>query len=183
MELIILILSNYLYVKRSSSHKVFGSLATKGKSSTGWFYGLKLHLLINEHGEIIRFLLTSAHISDNNEMVLTSMLEDIKGCCYGDKGYLSKLFEWFYEKGLKLVTKVRKNMKQLPCPKKEAIRLRKRGVIESAFDILTSVLDIEHTRHRKPDNAFAHIFAGLAAYSFLDKRPSANIHQQHLAIA
>ena len=50
--------------------------------------------------------------------------------------------------------------------------LDKRGIIESVFDILTSICDIEHTRHRKANNAFTHIFAGLVAYQYLDKKPS-----------
>ena len=160
------------HIKREHSNKVFDGYARKGKSSTGWFLGLKLHMLINHKGEIMRYMFTSANVADNNEEVLKYMLEGMKGTCYGDKGYITKLFEYFYNNGLHLFKKSKKNMKQLLCSLKDAVYIRKRGIIESLFDIITSVLDIEHTRHRKADNAFAHILAGLIAYCFLDKKPS-----------
>ena len=85
---------------------------------------------------------------------------------------LSKLFGFFYENGLHLLTKPKKNMKnKIVIPQHNEL-LNKRGLIESVFDILTSVCDIEHTRHRKPDNAFVHILAGLVAYQHLDKKPA-----------
>jgi hypothetical protein len=34
-------------------HKVFAGLAERGKTSTGWFFGFKLHLMINYHGELL----------------------------------------------------------------------------------------------------------------------------------
>lgn len=95
--------------RRIHAHRVFKGIAQQGKSSTGWLYGLKLHLVINNLGEIVCLLLTSGSFSDNNKNVLPALFDGLKGHCYGD--YLSKLFEHFYLKGLKLVTKVRKNMK------------------------------------------------------------------------
>ena len=158
--------------RRIKQNKVFNGIAQRGKSSTGWFYGLKIHLVINDLGQIVRFLLTPGSTADNQEKVLHSLLDDLKGACYGDKGYISKLFDHFYQNGLKLVTKVRKNMKKLLYSFSDAIFLRKRGVIESVNDILMTVCDIEHSRHRSPNNAFAHIFASLAAYQFLNSKPA-----------
>ena len=158
--------------RRIKQNKVFQGIAQRGKSSTGWFYGLKIHLVINDLGQIVHFLLTSGSTADNQEKVLHHLLDDLKGDCYGDKGYISKLFEQFYQNGLKLVTKVRKNMKQLLYNFSDAIFLRKRGMIESVNDILMTVCDIEHTRHRSANNAFTHIFASLAAYNFLNSKPT-----------
>jgi hypothetical protein len=158
--------------RRIHSHKVFEGFAGRGKSSTGWFYGLKLHLIINHKGEVINFLFTSANKADNNEQVLTYLFAGLQGSCYGDKGYLTKLFEEFYNKGFRLITKVRNNMKKLPCLLKDALLLRKRGLIESVNDILMSVFDLEHTRHRKAENAFTHMLASLAAYGFMERKPS-----------
>jgi hypothetical protein len=159
------------HLKREHSNKVFQEYAGKGKCSVGWFYGLKIHLVINNLGQIISFELTAGNIADNNQSLLQKLLYKLDGCCIGDKGYLSKLFAFFYENGLHLLTKPRKNMKRkLVLPKHNKL-LNKRGVIESVFDILTSICDIEHTRHRKANNAFTHIFAGLVAYQYLDKKP------------
>lgn len=157
--------------KRIHSNQVFKDVARRGKSSTGWFYGLKLHLIINNLGEIIAFRIAPANISDNNKELLSQMLEGLQGHCYGDKGYLSKLFEHFYEQGLKLVTKIRSNMKNKLMDMSERMWLCKRAIIESVNDILMTVCDIEHTRHRSPVNAVCHMFGAIIAYNFLDHKP------------
>ena len=158
--------------KRIKRNKVFKNIAQSGKSSMGWFYGLKIHLVINNFGEIVSFLLTSANFSDNNKNVLHTLLDGLQGHCYGDKGYLSKLFEHFYLSGLKIVTKVRKNMKNKLLPLQEKYHLMRRGIIESVNDILMTVCDIEHTRHRSPQNAMVHIIGAIAAYAFLENKPT-----------
>ncbi len=84
--------------RRIHNHKVFAHLASRGKSSTGWFYGLKLHLVINQLGQVMNFLITPASVADNNETVLRRLLKKLTGKCYADKGYISKLFECFIRK-------------------------------------------------------------------------------------
>lgn len=158
--------------KRIHSNKVFEGFASRGKSSTGWYYGLKIHLIINQLGEIVNFELTSANVSDNNAELLQKIFKDLKGTCYGDKGYLSKLFDYFYQAGLKIVTKIRSNMKNILMPLDEKINLKKRAVIESVNDILMSVFDIEHTRHRSPINAIIHTLGALVAYGFYEQKPT-----------
>lgn len=158
--------------KRIHSNRVFANIATRGKSSTGWFYGLKSHLVINNLGEIVSFLFTPANYSDNNYEVLRRLFNGLKGNCYGDKGYLSKLFEAFFQNGLHLVTKVRKNMKSQLIQLHHKYALMKRGVIESVNDILMTVCDLEHTRHRSPLNAMVHMNASLVAYNYLDQKPT-----------
>lgn len=158
--------------KRIHSNKVFEGFAARGKSSTGWYYGLKIHLIINQLGEIVNFELTPANVSDNNAELLQKVFGDLKGTCYGDKGYLSKLFDYFYQNGLKIVTKIRSNMKNVFMPLHEKVNLKKRAVIESVNDILMSVFDIEHTRHRNPINAIVNTFGALAAYGFYEQKPT-----------
>ena len=160
------------HLKREKSNRVFKDYARKGKSSMGWFYGLKIHLVINNLGQIISFKLTSGNTADNNQDLLQYLLKSLEGCCVGDKGYLTKLFDFFYENGLHILTKPKKNMKNKLMPPLWNKIIDKRGVIESVFDILTSICDIEHSRHRKPQNAFTHIFGSLIAYQFLDKKPT-----------
>jgi hypothetical protein len=158
--------------RRIHSNQVFEGFAARGKSSTGWFYGLKLHLVINHQGEIVRFEVTSGNIADNNADLLERLLTPLQGICLGDKGYLTQLFEHFYGRGLKIITKGRKNMKNKIMPLQERIWLKSRSIIESVNDILMTVCDVEHTRHRSPHNAFAHIFAAIAGYSFLEHKPA-----------
>jgi hypothetical protein len=157
--------------RRIHNHKVFQGVAARGKSSTGWFFGLKLHLVINNMGQIVSFLFTPANVSDNNQQVLHHLLDKLKGACYGDKGYLSKLFEQFYCCGLKLITKTKKNMKNALMPLHEKYRLMKRAMIESVNDILMTVCDIEHTRHRSPINALVHMTCAIIAYNYQENKP------------
>lgn len=161
--------------RRIHSNRVFENLARRGKSSTGWFYGFKLHLVINNLGQMTNFLISSANVSDNNAEVLNYLLGNLKGHCFADKGYLTKLFEQFYDQGLKIVTKIRRNMKNQLMELSEKYWLFKRAIIESVNDILMTVCDIDHTRHRSPVNAFVHLLGGLMAYSFIDDKPSVNL--------
>ncbi|QNF31387.1 IS982 family transposase (plasmid) [Adhaeribacter swui] len=169
---------------RIHQNQVFGQLATRGKSSTGWFFGFKLHLVINQYGEVVNFLFTPANVADNNQQVLLAQLQGLKGKCYGDRGYLTSLFEQFYEQGLHLITKIRSKMKNKLLLLEDKLQLRKRALIESIHDILTSVFDLEHTRHRSPLNAYAHMLAALTAYCFYDHKPAAFVpNTKHLLLA
>ena len=165
--------------RRIHSHKVFRDSAKRGKSSTGWFYGFKLHLVINNFGQIINFLFTQGNIADNNQAVLKHMLTGLQGQCFADKGYLTTLFEAFYLQGLQVVTKVRANMKNKLIKLSDYMKLRKRALIESVNDILTSVFDLEHTRHRSPVNALAHMLSALIAYCFYEDKPTVFVDHNH----
>lgn len=158
--------------RRIHAHRVFAGIAQRGKSSTGWFFGLKLHLVINNLGQIMNFLITAANVADNNEQVLKHLLANLQGECYGDRGYLTKLFEQFYLQGLHLITRIRSNMKNQLLKMEHQLKLRKRAVIESVNDILVSVFDIEHSRHRNPLNALVHMLTGLIAYCFYEGKPA-----------
>lgn len=161
--------------RRERGHKVFKGLAAKGKSSTGWFYGFKIHLVINHLCEIVAFEFTPANVADNNHQLLGQLLGGLKGTCVGDKGYLTTLFAEFLDKGLRLLTKSKSNMRKLPAQTADVRLLNKRAIIETVNDLLASVYDIEHTRHRKPTNALAHMLAALIAYQFQDGKPRFNI--------
>jgi hypothetical protein len=171
--------SEVCHLKREHSHRVFSVSARKGKTSTGWFYGFKLHLVINDRGEIVNRTLTGGNAADNNPALLQKLLTGLTGICLGDKGYFTSLFECFYGHKLHLVTKPKRNMKpDWPCLIDHQHYLKKRALIESVNDLLISVCDLEHTRHRKPENAFAHIAAALIAYQFLEHKPAIFIPDQ-----
>jgi hypothetical protein len=74
--------------KRTSRNKVFGDTAKIGKSSTGWFYGFKLHLVVNEQGEILSFCLTTANVDDRKPVA--KLAKNLFGKLFGDKGYISE---------------------------------------------------------------------------------------------
>ena len=158
---------------RINSNRVFKGIAGRSKSSTGWFYGFKLFLTINQFGQVINCLVTPANIADNNFSMMKKMFNQLKGYIFADKGYLSiQAFEYFYEMGLKIVTTIRSNMKNKLMNRVEKLFLKKRGIIESVNDILMTICDIDHTRHRSQLNFIAHTYAGVAAYKYLDKIPS-----------
>jgi hypothetical protein len=160
--------------KRIPSHKVFQGLATRGKTSVDWFFGFKLHLIINDQGEILACQFTPGNIDDR--VPVKNLAKNLTGYLFGDKGYIKqKLFEELYEQGLKLITKIKKNMKNFLIPVFEKIMLRKRAIIESVNDFLKNICQIEHSRHRSPANAFVNMISALIAYSFLQKKPSLNL--------
>lgn len=158
---------------RISQHKVFRGIAQRGKSSTGWFYGFKLHLSINDQGEILGFCLTAGNVDDRNLNVIEHLTRDMSGKLFADKGYISqKLFDKLWDNGVQLITKQKKNAKnKVPINLYDRIMLRKRAVIESVNDFLKNICQIEHSRHRSFHNFIVNLVSGLAAYSFLPKKP------------
>lgn len=144
----------------------------------GWFYGLKVHLVINQYGELVNFVLTPGNVAGNNGNLLTELLAQRQGQCFGDRGYPSRLFSHFYEQGLQIVTKLRRKMKNALMPLADKLHLRKRGLIESVNDLLTTVFDAEHTRHWSAVNAQVNVLSGLIAYCFYDHKPSIVIPEE-----
>jgi len=164
------------HIKREKQNKVFKNFAKKGHSSLGWFFGFKLHLVINDKGEILGFHLTTANVDDRDIKVMQSITRDIFGKLFGDKGYISKaLADLLFQDGIQLITKVRKNMKGQNLSQTDKILLRKRAIIESVNDELKNIASIEHTRHRSVNGFLINIVTALVAYSFFTKKPSLNI--------
>jgi len=159
------------HLKREHSHKVLKGFATKGQCSIGWFFGLKLHFVINDKGEILDFVLTSENVDDRHPLSGTNLLVKIYGKLYGDKGYISQsLFEKLFIDGIHLITKLRKNMKNSLMHMSDKIMLRKRALIETVCDELKNICQIEHTRHRSMEGFIVNLISGLIAYSFLPKK-------------
>jgi len=158
--------------KRISSHKVFKGWAERGKSSMGWFYGFKLHLVCNEKGELLNFCLTRGNVDDRDLGVFSVIGKDLFGKLYGDEGYISSsLFELLFNDGRHLVTGIKKNMKNKPMSFRDKVLLRKRSVIKTINDELKNICYIEHSRHRSPANFIINLLSALAAYSFFPKKP------------
>jgi hypothetical protein len=159
--------------KRTNANKVFKGMAAMGKSTVGWFYGFKLHIVINDRGEILNFMISQGNMDDRTPLKSESFLKKIFGKLFGDKGYISdKLCEILFTDGIHLVTGIRNNMKNSLMTMNDKIMLRKRSVIETINDELKNMCQIEHSRHRSFINFIVNILAALAAYSFFPKKPS-----------
>lgn len=157
--------------KRRYRNKTFNGFAKQGKSSMGFFYGFKLHLVINEKGEIIALKLTKGNVDDRAPV--PDLTKDLTGSIYADRGYIKQnLLVNLYERGLKMIHGIKKNMPNKLMELKEKVMLRKRNLIESVFDYLKNKMNLEHTRHRSPINAFVHIVSTLIAYCFKKTKPS-----------
>ena len=166
------------HIKREKQHKVFKEFAQKGQCSLGWFYGFKLHLIINDKGEILDFIITPSNIDDRKPLSDMNLHKRIFGKLFGDKGYISKdLFEQLFIDGVHLITKIKKNMKNSLMLLQDKIALRKRALIETVNDELKNICQVEHTRHRSFDNFITNLLSVLIAYSFFDKKPSINLQE------
>lgn len=159
--------------RRISGNKVFLGKARRGKTSMGWFYGFKLFLVVNVFGEIIRVMFTTGNVADNNTEHMLKFFGKLQGQVFADRGFINqKAFEQLLSKGLQVVTGIKSNMKNKLMNYNQKLLLKKRGMIESINDILKTVCDIEHTRHRSPINALLNVFAGVCAYTFLERLPN-----------
>lgn len=164
--------------RRIHSHKVFDGLAQRGQCSIGWFYGFKLHLVTNDLGQVVDFMLTPGNVDDRKPLKIERFIKKLWGKLYGDKGYIGKeLFKNLFFKGVHLVTKLKKNMKSSSItPVMDAILLRKRAVCETIIDQLKNICQVEHSRHRSPKNFLTNLFSALIAYNFSDKKPSLKLN-------
>ncbi len=167
---------------RIPQHKVFCGSAARGKSSMGWFYGFKLHLVINDCGELLGCYLTPGNVDDRQPV--PGMVAELWGKLFGDRGYISQaLTALLQAQNLQLVTKIKKNMRNRLLSISDKLLLRKRSLIETVNDQLKNISQIEHTRHRSLWNFLGNLAAGLIAYSWREKKPSLGIRvkeQLHL---
>ena len=158
--------------RRIPQHRVFGGLAARGKTSMGWFFGFKLHVLFNDRGELLSFTLTPGNVDDRKPVA--AFAKQLFGKLFGDKGYLSQplareLFEQF---GVELITPRRSNMQPVLISWADKVLLRKRVIVETIIDQLKNISQIEHTRHRSPINFLVNLVCGLIAYCHQPKKPS-----------
>jgi hypothetical protein len=160
--------------RRIGRHKVFSGLAARGKTSMGWFYGFKLHLVVNDQGDLVAFCLSPGNVDDRKPV--PQLAAKLWGKLFGDRGYISQaLFEELFAEGVQLITPIRKNMKNRLMPLWDKLLLRKRSIIETINDQLKNISQIAHTRHRSVTNFLVNLIAGLLAYSHQPKKPSLNL--------
>lgn len=165
--------------KRAKRNKVFRGLSGWGKSSVDWYFGFKLHLIINEKGELLAFQVTPGNIDERKPV--PTLAQDLWGRLFGDKGYISKsLFQELLENHVKLITPFKKNMNNKLVELWEKLMLRKRALIETVNDQLQNISQIVHSRHRSISNFMVNIIAGLIAYTWQDKKPSLKLDKHEV---
>ena len=159
--------------KRIKRNKVFEGIAQVGKSTVGYFFGFKLHIVINDKGELLNFVITPGNTDDREPLKSPEFIKKLKGKLYADKGYISnELTQILFLDGLHLITSIRNNMKNVLMELKDKIMLRKRSVIETVNDELKNICQVEHSRHRSFTNFITNLISGLIAYSFFPKKPA-----------
>jgi hypothetical protein len=164
--------------KRSARHQVFAGLARWGRNAMGWCYGFKLHLLINDIGDLLACRLTAANVDDRTPT--PALVAGVTGKVFGDRGYISQaLFADLFAQGVQLITTLRKDMKNKLLPLMDKLLLRKRSLIETVNDQLKNISQIEHSRHRSVANFLVNLVAGLIAYTYQTKKPSLHIRMPH----
>ena len=160
---------------RIGQHRVFALDARRGKTAVGWFYGFKLHLVVNDRGELLAFCLTPGNVDDRRPV--PHLVRRLFGKLFGDRGYISQdlAADLLVTRGLHLITRLRTNMHNRLLDLGDKLLLRKRAIIETIVDELKNVCQIEHSRHRSPCNFLVHLLAGLSAYCHLPKKPSLDL--------
>lgn len=155
---------------RIPRHQVFKGLAGRGKSSTGWFYGFKLHLVINHVGELMNVFISAGNHDDRKPVL--DLVRKLKGKLLGDKGYIKKkLLQQLMAQGVQLLTTLKKNMKPQQRTFFDRLLLRKRSLVETTNDLLKNYFQIEHSRHRSVTGLMNTILTVLIAYTFYPTKP------------
>lgn len=150
--------------RRIGRHRVFDGLAARGKTSMGWFFGFKLHLVVNDCSELLAFYLTPGNVDDRQPV--PRLAQRLFGKLFGDKGYISQpLADHLLAQDVHLITGLRKNIKNPLLLLFDKLMLRKRALIETITDQLKNISQVAHTRHRNVDNFLVNLVAGLIAYT------------------
>lgn len=164
--------------QRIHIHKVFKGIAQRSKCSMGWFFGFKLHLICNEKGEVLNFIITPGDVDDRKPPEYKAFVEFIYGKLVGDKGYIGKnLFQRLFVDGIQLITKLKSNMKGALMSVSDKLLLRKRAIIETVNDELKNIAQVEHSRHRSFENFIVNMLGAIAAYCVFPKKPCIHVQR------
>lgn len=149
-------------IKRELSHKVAKNIATKSKSTMGWFYGFRLHIISNELLQILSFKIATATVDER--VALEMMWKDIFGIIIADAGYIGK--EWkdkAQEIGKNLFAAVRANMKKIMTEAQHHL-FDLRQKVEVVFSVLKLRFGLETSLPRSELGYLAHYLWCITAY-------------------
>ena len=149
--------------RRINRHKVFAGLAERGKTSLGWFFGFKLHLVFNHERQIVALKLTPGNVNDTTPV--PDLTQGLIGKLFGDQGYVGNdLAQRLLRRGLALMTRVRRNMKRLPVSFLDKALLNGRNIVETIIGQIKEFSALRLPKPRSVFNAFTHITAAIVAY-------------------
>jgi hypothetical protein len=156
--------------RRISRHRTFAGLAARGKTSMGWFFGFKLHLVFNQLNQIVALKITAGNVADIK--AVPSLTQHLTGKLFGDKGYIGQqLAQQLLRRGLALFTRVRKNMKALPLSMTDKMLLNARNMAATIIGHIKAFSSLNLPKLRAPINAFLHLLAALTAYQLNPIKP------------
>ena len=150
--------------KRIFGHKVCAGFAQRGKSSMGYFFGFKLHMVCDAFGRLVSLMVTPGNIDDRKYVV--QLLKDLKGIVVADAGYLSKkLMLQLFEQGILFLSGVRKNMNKLmTTTQHHLLKLRQRA--EGVFSVMKHRFNLEASIARSVSGYFSRALFACLAYIF-----------------
>ncbi len=148
--------------KRIFTHKVSRIIAQRSKSSKGWFYGFRLHILCDRKGNLLGIKITPGNI-DERKMVL-KLIKDLQGILVADAGYISSELQkklsglnvWF-------LTGVKKNQKKL-MTKANHLLLKARQRVETTIGVLKQRLGLVTSLPRSVPGYQVHYVLVCLAY-------------------
>jgi hypothetical protein len=118
--------------------------------------------------------LTAGNVDDRKPV--PELCRGLSGQLYADKGYIAQwLTDNLADQHIQLITTLKKNMKPVQRTDFEKALLQRRSLIETVFDQLKNLCQIEHTRHRSVSNFVVNLIAGIVAYSLSDNKPSLDL--------
>ena len=140
-----------------------------------WFFGFKLHWVVNDQGERLNIQLTPGNTDDRKPV--EDLVKALYGKVFADRGDVSKplaerLFETY---GIQFFAKPRRNMKNHLMRLTDKLLARKRAIVETIIDQFKNISQIEHSRHRSPVNFMVNVVCGLIAYGHQPKKPSLHL--------
>ncbi|MFL5253694.1 MAG: IS982 family transposase [Rhodopila sp.] len=151
------------HTRRIDRHRVFAGLAGRGKTSLGWFFGFKRHLVFNHQRQIVALKLTPGNVNDTTPV--PQLTRDLIGKLFGDKGYVGQdLARRSLRRGLVLMTRVRRNMKHLPVSFLDKALLNGRNIVETIIGHIKEFSSPRLPKHRSVFNGFTHLTAAVVAY-------------------
>lgn len=148
---------------RNPKHKTLASSASRGKGTIDWFYGFKLHLIVNHQGDIVAAKITPANVHDIKPV--KNMVVESMNKLYADKEYIGRALASDLLVGVvTVVNDVRKNMKEKALSLWDRAMLSRRFIIETISDQLKNISKIKHARHRSVHGFMLNVISTLVDY-------------------
>lgn len=152
-------------LKNARNHRTLRGIADYGKTSEGWFFGLKLHLIADLLGNFLSVIITPGNVSDKNVSLVVRLAHDIWGLLIGDAGYVSQRLAQAFniERVRLLLVKPYKNMRKI-ATKLQGLLYGTRMLIERHFRNLKEFYGLETNLPRSVRGYFAHYCSAIFAY-------------------